>query len=185
MRLTTFRRVQANSEDLYPDKFSDREVAEHALKLINEKVNGELQLEKTYGSYAWDIRFNGDADALGFENWCHVSFIAKPIPGIGDESAKLIFAEMVNCKKKRVYDLKGHVVLDIHDPGITYGCRFCPPDNNHPHPRPENYSVGHGTYMPHSSWGSRSCIYAQGLGDEDSVRPFSSSPCFRHYPVKS
>ncbi|WCJ39517.1 hypothetical protein M5689_020500 [Euphorbia peplus] len=83
---------------------------------------------------------------LGILDCCHVSFHVRSSK---DGSNKvLFFAELVDFRYGDKLSLQNFSILKLDSSEITYGCRFCPPDQGYPHPR-EAFFVGEGEeYVP-------------------------------------
>ncbi|XP_065880243.1 uncharacterized protein [Euphorbia lathyris] len=73
---------------------------------------------------------------LGVRDHCHVSFYAKPTnsnSNCSNEEKLLIFAELGDSGYKQ-FRLDYLWVSKPDDPEITFGCGFCPPEKEYPHP---------------------------------------------------
>ncbi|WCJ38065.1 hypothetical protein M5689_019144 [Euphorbia peplus] len=79
-------------------------------------------------------------NSQGIREWCHLSFTAEPINA--DDSTKRFFGELVLDHAVSGIDRVTHCsIFDPTEPGLTYGCEFCPTSPLCLHP-PDGYLIG-------------------------------------------
>ncbi|WCJ19933.1 hypothetical protein M5689_002202 [Euphorbia peplus] len=122
--------------------------AELALKLYKEK-HGSDHIDYRIVSSVGCCRTLAVVpgwERLGTLDCCHVSFHVRSSK-VGSNKV-LFFAELVDFRYgDDQLVLQNFSILKIDSSQITYGCRFCPPNQRYPHPR-EAFFVGEGDYMP-------------------------------------
>ncbi|WCJ36716.1 hypothetical protein M5689_017897 [Euphorbia peplus] len=77
------------------------------------------------------------------QEWCHVSFIAKPKDtDCNDASPKYFFAELLRAKRSTTFNVKYCSTFEpSDDPGFEHCCVFCPADQKF-HPGVDGYRIG-------------------------------------------